>query len=169
MPGSTPRQQALVAALPTAGLVPPPNPFLGILPEYMWQRAKRTLWVALNALAIAPGGTADASYRADPNHDFVGFIACVKVRNSTDAGKIVLTDMPVLVSAQMENGTQFQPAGASNELDNLFGSAKEPAIWSLPLIVPASQQVTFTFTNNHNADTLDIRATIQGFTVSTSR
>lgn len=162
------RSAQLARALPTGEMQPPPSPFLGILPQELWFKKKRTCWVPLNALAIAPGANGLAAYRADPNHTFVGFIACVKVRDNADAAHGALTDMPVLVSAAMEDGTPFQPSGAGqqNELDNLFGSAKEPAIWSLPLIVPAGQQITFTFTNNHNAKTLDIRATVQGFTVA---
>lgn len=160
-------RDAVQRALATGELNPPPSPFLGILPPEMWGREKKPLFAPLTALNVAiSGGTGTASFRADPNHDFVGFIATLVTRK-TDAAHTKVTDYPVLVQITMEDGTQFQPAGAGvvNEVDNLFGTARQPAVWSIPLIVPAGQQVNFTFTNNHNADALDIRGTLQGFNV----
>lgn len=161
-------RDAVQRALATGDLNPPPSPFLGILPPEMWGRSKKPLFAPINALAIpANGGQVVATFRADPNHDFVGFIATACVR-TTDAAHTKVVDQPLLLLITMEDGTQFQPAGAGtqNEVDNLFGTARQPAVWSIPLIIPAGQQVQFIVTNNHNANVLDFRGTLQGFNVS---
>lgn len=160
-------RDAVQHALATGDLNPPPSPFLGILPPEMWGRKKKLLFAPLKALNVATnGGQGQGSFRADPNNDFVGFIATVETRK-TDAAHTKVVDYPVVVNITMEDGTQFQPAGAgvTNPLDNIFGTARQPAIWAIPLIVPAGQQVQFNFTNNHNADALDIVGTLLGFNV----
>lgn len=160
-------RSSLGGGVPAGALQPPANPFLGILPAEMWDRPKRIFFATLEALGVAPGQAGVASFRADPNHDFVGYIACGEIRANDAPGTDKSAD-PVVVTVQLEDGTQFQQAGKANAFANLFGSAKQPALWTLPLIIPAGQSVSFTFTNLHNADTLNIRATVQGFNVQKS-
>lgn len=142
-------------------------PWFGILPERMWAREKRTIFVPLAPANIAPAASQDDTFRADPNHDFVGYVAAGKLRTNAAAGTPAPDD-PVTVSITMEDGTGFQPSNETNEFDNVFGTARQPAFWPMPLIVPAGQAVTFRFTNNHNVDTLVIRCTLWGFLVKTS-
>jgi hypothetical protein len=66
----------------------------------------------------------------------------------------------------LEGGLSFNPANTPADIENVFGSAKQPSVWALPLIIPAGTGFTMTLTNLHNATSYNVRVALAGFQVA---
>jgi hypothetical protein len=151
-------------AMPSGRAFAPPSPFLGILPPYMWDLPKRLFNQPLTFLNLAANGNAAQTFRADTNHDFVAFYANWQGR-ATDNLTIPAV-IPLLVDIAVDGGQSYNPANQPVDIETIFGNAKQPAIWAVPLIIPAGTGLTITLTNLHNATPFNVRVTLQGFQVT---
>ncbi len=137
-------------------------PLLGMLPPDFQGKDMRPWFQPAQALALATGQSVNAGFIADTNFDYAFFYAALKVRS---ADNLTLKDeSPLLVSISDTSNRTFNPTNLGNDVDNVFGTAKQPAIWIAPLIVRASTGINLAFTNNDN-ETLNIRATFIGIQV----
>jgi hypothetical protein len=146
--------------------VPPPSPFLGVLPPWMWDAPKK-LWQANftpQGTAVAAAAQLSMSYTVDDNFYFVGYYGSLIVRADA-AGKAIQADYPLTVFLSTQNNDVYQPAGTTNDVNNVFGTAKQPSVWALPMILPPRTTLTALFTNT-GATTVNIWPMLQGFLVA---
>ena len=72
----------------------------------------------------------------------------------------------MLVGITDETGKSYIPNNAAIDFDNVFGTARQPAVLAVPLLVQGPTGVTLSFNNLHNVDALNIRTVLAGFLVS---
>lgn len=157
-------QDQMRRGTPGGAALAPPSPFLGILPPEMWDRPKRFFVQPLSFLNLIAGEVRGVPFRADTNHDFVAFYATYFAR-SVDNLTVVVSP-PLLVDMSLEGGFSFNPAGAPVDIENVFGTAKQPSVWAVPLIIPRGTGFTMSLTNLHNATAFNIRVALAGFQVA---
>ena len=153
-------RDAAAAAAP-GGMGAPASPFLGILPPDMWARPKVFYVQPMDFLGMQGGESRPLTIRMDPGRDFVAYTGNVTARK---AGAIVDAP-PLLVDLSAEQGQGYNPNGLPVDVGNLFGTARQPAVWPLPLIIPAGTGFVVRLTNA-GADALDVRAALLGFYVA---
>jgi hypothetical protein len=129
----------------------------------MWDRPKRFFVQPLNFLNIIAGAVVPVGFRADTNHDFVAFYGTYFARSVDNL--TVATSPPLLVDMTLEGGFSFNPGGNPADIENVFGSARQPSVWAVPLIIPAGTGFTMTLTNLHNATAFNVRTALAGFQV----
>lgn len=146
--------------------VVPPSPFLGVLPPWMWERPKRLWLQPFSAIVnLAASANVTASFQVDNELFFVAYYSAATVRANA-AGKALQTGFPLTVALQTANNELFQPAAGSNDINNLFGTAQQPSVWALPMILKPGDTLNAVVTNNHNATAVDVALALMGFLVS---
>lgn len=151
-------QQAQVGG---ATLRTPPSPFLGVVPADMLHTTKSLFVVPLTWLNLAPGASTSQTYQADPAWDFVAYLGNISVR-STD-NQTAIDNPPLLVSLADSSGRALQPPGAAIDVATLFGTAQQPAVLTMPLVIRAGETYSFTMQNLHAATSYNVRLALCGF------
>jgi len=157
-------REAQQGTTPGGQLVPQLSQLVGVLPERYARARKQSFFVIFEALGLLPGVTKPVTYRVDPNFDFVAISAYGKLRSNDNLTQ--KDGNPVLVGINDETGRSYIPNNGSIDFDNFFGSAKQPAVLAVPLIVSGPTGLTITFNNLHNADNLNVRTLLAGFLVA---
>ena len=153
-------RQAMNENVPTGRAIPP-HPFVGILPPELWNLTKIPFFQPFQVLGLAAGATGVATVKADPGFALVAYFANVSLRsadNVTDR-----TGHPVTVSISDPSGRTYNPAQMPNDIRNIMGTAAQPSILPLPIIIMPGASLDLAFTNLHPADVLNIRGTLMGF------
>lgn len=148
-------------------LMVPPSPFLGVLPPWMWE-APKELWTAPfipQAATLAAGLNQTLNYQVDRNYYAVFYYGSLTVRASA-AGKAIQAGFPLTFFLSTQNNDVYQPSGTTNDANNLFGTASQPAVWALPLILPPNTILNMLITNTHNATAVDVWPMLMGFLVN---
>ncbi len=153
-------------ATPGGALVPQLSQLVGVLPERYARAAKQSFLVNFDSLNQAAGTVKQVTYRVDPNFHFVAIMAYGKIRDVTNL--INKDGNPVLVGITDETGKSYIPNNGALDFENFYGSAKQPSVLAVPLIIEGPTGITFTFNNLHNADVLNIRTCLSGFLVAKS-
>lgn len=157
-------REAQQGTMPAGQLVPQLSQLVGVLPARYAGAKKQSFFVVFEALALLAATSKAVTFRVDPNFDFVAVAAYGRLRS---ADNLTSKDgNPVLVALADEQGKSYASNATALDFDNFFGSAKQPAVLAVPLIVPGPTGLTFTFTNLHNVDSLNIRTVLAGFLVS---
>lgn len=138
----------------------PPSPFLGILPPRMWERPKTFFTVPLDFIGLAAGETRPVRVQPRTDADFVAFFGSMVVRK----GAALVEAPALLVDMAAEGGEGYNPQGAPVDALNLFGTARQPAVWAVPIIVTAGTGLIVRL-NNAGPDALDVRMALAGFRV----
>ena len=162
--GSTLTRDAMARQVPAGLVLPLPSPLLASLPAE-WQDLPRQ-WFAqpVSILALAAATTGNGNFLVDNRHGFCGWYGTVKLRSSND-----LTNRdgdPLFISMADNQQNNYTPANATVDVENLFGSAKQPCIWPEPIILPKNGQLTVTATNPAGGNTLNIRFLFIGVLVT---
>ncbi len=148
--------------------VAPPSPFLGVIPPWMWERPKR-LWMqpfsGATLTNIAAGAAAAGQFVVDTSLYFVAYYGTITVRANA-AGKALQTGFPMTISFATANNELFNPAQVPNDINNVLGTAAQPSVWSLPMILQPGDTLVASLTNNHNATAVDVALSLMGFLVS---
>jgi hypothetical protein len=145
-------------------------PLLGMLPPDFAGKAMRPWMQPLQALAVTAAGTAganaNASFNADSSFDYAFFYGSVAVRDATN---LIPKDFsPAIVSISDTANQFYNPTNLGNDIDNVFGSGRQPVIWIAPLIVRASTGINIAVQNLDN-ETLNFRFTLMGLQVPAGR
>lgn len=152
----------MMRGTPAGQALAPPNPFVGILPRHMWDREKTFFAAPVDFLNLAPGAKTPVQLRASDTEDLVIFYGAYIARDGAGAP----VDRPALLVelTTQATGVQYQPQGKANDIENIMGTAKQPSVWPVPLIIPARRDLTVNLTNS-TAAALNVRLTFMGFLV----
>lgn len=145
------QRDAAARQSPDGVVLPLPSPLLAMMPPALQELPMQFFYEPVRMAAVAPLGSQTQQFTTDQTHVFVGFWGSLKVRSSdnqtdrdADPAAILMTDTQNL---------QYQPPGVLVDVAGLFGNAKQPAIWPVPLIVKQNSGVIVTVTNQSNANT----------------
>lgn len=148
---NTNQRDAMARNTPNGLVLPLPSPLLAMLPPDLQGYPMQWFVEPIVLLAIAPNTAKTGSFTTDNTHVFVAFYGCLKVRSNdnqtdrdTDPAAFSMTDTQNLV---------YQPPAALIDIADVWGNAKQPAIWPVPLIVPTNGGINLTVTNQSNANT----------------
>lgn len=148
-----------------AGLtLPLPSPLLAMLPPALQGYPMQWWNQPVNFFPINHNTTAVQGFTTDNTHFLAAWYGCVSVRsndNQTDE-----PNMPLLVSITDTKNLNYNPAGFPIDVRNVFGSAQQPAVWPMPLIVANNGGLNLSLTNNHNANNLNVQFAFLGVLIS---
>lgn len=162
--GSALARDAMARQVPAGLVLPLPSPLLASLPAEYQDRPRQWFVMPLNILALAAATSAPGSFLVDNKHAFVAWYGTVKLRSSND-----LTNRdgdPLTISMADNEQNNYTPANATVDIENLFGSAKQPCIWPEPIIIGKNGQLTVTATNPAGGNTLNVRFAFIGVLVT---
>lgn len=143
----------------------PPSTFLGILPPEMWDKPKRLFAVPFTILTFLQNTVRTAQFQADIDNDYVFYYAAVTTRA---VDNLTLVADPALLVDLSTTGNQqsYNPPNQGNDIANIFGTARQPSVWAMPLILPAGQTLIMNVTALGLSASLNFRATLMGFRVA---
>lgn len=158
-------RDAMAKAMPGNDALIPPSTFLGILPPEMWNKPKRLFAVPFTILTFAQNTSRVAQFQADVDNDYVFYYAAYEARVVTD---LTLAVNPLLIVDLSTTGNQqsYNPPTQGNAVDNIFGTARQPSVWAMPLILPAGQTLVMNITAGALTASVNFRATLMGFRVA---
>ena len=146
---------------PSGLTLPLPSPLLAMLPSNL-QGKPMQWWAqpanALNVAALSPGV---AQFVTDSNHYFAAWYGCVSVRAVGDQTDLTLNFPTTLTLTDVQN-LNYGPPAVPNDLRNVFGSAAQPAIWPMPLIIAPNSGLIVTLQNLHATQAANYRFTWLG-------
>lgn len=159
-------RDAMMRGVPNNQTVTPPSTFLGILPPEMWDKPKRLFAVPFTVLTFVTATTRVASFQADVDNDYVFYYGAASYRSADNL--TVIADPPAMLVDLSTTGNQqsYNPPNLGNDVANVFGTARQPSVWAMPLILPAGQTLVMNLTSLAFAATLNFRATLMGFRVA---
>lgn len=155
---------ALDRQTPAGLTLPLPSPLLASLPAQYQNKPYQWFTMPVSILALAPAVTAPGSFLVDNRHVFCAWYGNVKLRSSND-----LTNRdgdPLFISMADNQQNNYTPANATVDVENLFGSAKQPAIWPEPILIEKNGQLTITASNPAGGNTLNIRFAFVGVLIT---
>lgn len=136
------------------------SPFVGILPPDLLARTKSFYVAPLDVLALAAGGNGTGSFVADTNHDYVFYYGTYRARAVADGA--VVANPPILADVSQNGGVEYNPNDKPVDIDNLLGTATQPSVWGIPIIVMAGQTLNVRLTSAA-AVALNVRMALVGF------
>jgi len=141
-----------------------PNPFLYTLPRPLWNKAKDFFgytvnFTGTNILAASASLTLPTTVQNDSA--FVIIAAVATVTDSTDAVQVTFVPETVQIQDQAQGRTFFD---SPTHFMNVFGTAQQPAFWTLPRLVKAGSTLATTL-QNLEAVARNVRITYLGFKV----
>jgi len=145
-------------------LVPPPSPFLGVIPAWMWDAPKKLWTMPFTAITnLAGAASTTCSFQVDANYWFVAYYGCNTTRANA-AGKAIQASYPLTIALATQSNELFQPATLTNDINNLLGTAAQPSVWALPMILEPTTTLTATIANT-GATAVDVALMFMGFLV----
>ena len=162
--GSTAARDALLRQLPSGLVLPLPSPLLASLPAEYQDKPMQWFTMPITILALAAETTAAGAFNVDNKHAFASWFGNVKLRSNTDL--LNRDGDPLFVAMSDNQNNNYTPANATVDVENLFGSAKQPAIWPEPLIIAPNGTFTITATNPAGGNTLNIRFAFVGVLIT---
>lgn len=149
-------------AYPVAQILPPLNPFLGLIPKALWKRVKDFFAFTVEWLPLAISESASKTFSTQGDSDFLilsGVRVVSTVNNLTET-----TFPPMLVKIE-DSGSGRNMMDKAVHIENLFGSAKQPMVWPYPKLIRANSTVTVTLQNLSAASAFNARLSFLGFKV----
>ena len=147
----------------TAGEVATPvPPWLGIMPRWMWKAPKDYFANTLDFLAIAASGSSTQQVGITADADFMIVFGTRIVTNT--ANTTFSDNAPFLVTLQ-DTGAGRSLTSSAIHIDELFGTARQPAYWAFPKIMRASSALSVTIQNLDAANAFNVRIAFHGFKV----
>src|SRR5665213_752774 len=138
-PANTIQRDTMARNTPDGLVLPLPSPLLAMLPPALQGYPMQWFVEPIIMLAVPPLGTQTKGFTTDNSHVFVAFYGSLKVRSSdnqtdrdTDPAAFTMTDTQNLV---------YQPPGTQIDTADVWGNAKQPAIWPVPLIIPTNNGI----------------------------
>lgn len=157
-------RDAMLRAMPGNEALIPPSTFLGILPREMWDKPKRLFAVPFTILNQLANSQRQAQFQADVDNDYVFYYGAFSPRSVDN--QTVVVDPPLLVALSTTGNQQsYNPPQQSNDVANIFGTARQPSVWAMPLILPAGQTLVLDV-QSLSATALNCRFTLMGFRVA---
>lgn len=143
-------------------LIPTPNPFLGMLPRYMWRKQKDFFAYSAKWLPIAGGASDGATITIEGDADF----ACIGFQVvTTDAA----TDGTILANTAT---LSIKDAGSGRDifdeklhLDTIAGTAQNPYYLPFVKVFGANSSIALNLTNLLAATSVNVRFVMSGFKV----
>jgi hypothetical protein len=158
-------RDAMLKGMPGNEALIPPSTFLGILPPEMWNKPKRLFAVPFTILALLQNTTRTAQFQADVDNDYVFYYGAATTRSADNL--TVISPAALLIDLSTTGNQQsYNPPNQGNDIDNVLGTARQPSVWAMPLILPAGQTLIMTVTALGLSATLNFRATLMGFRVA---
>jgi hypothetical protein len=148
-------------ALAVGQLLPPVNPFLGLLPRQFWSRVKDFFVYSVELLPLNASATGAAGVTISNEADFLIMAGVRRVTSSDN-----LTDVsfyPAVVTIRDSAGVEIMDKAV--HIENLFGTAQLPAIWPYPKLIPAGRTLTTTVQSLDTANNRNVRISYLGFKV----
>jgi len=150
-------------AYPSAHILPPVNPFLGLIPKKYWKRLKDFFSYNDDYTPLGAGATLPQSIQIQNDSDFL-IMAGVFVMTTTDNTTTFFANAPVTVQIT-DSGSGRNIMNKATHINNLFGSATLPAIWPFPKLIPAGATLTTTLVNLDGANARNVRIAYWGFKI----
>jgi hypothetical protein len=149
-------------AFPAAQILPPVNPFLGLIPKKYWKRLKDFFVYATDFTPLVKGATTPQTIQIQNDSDFL-IMAGLLTEFQTDNTTIV-TNPPIMATIT-DSGSGRQLMNTAIHVSNLFGTAQLPAIWPFPKLIPAGAALVTTLTNLDGTNDRNVRIAYWGFKV----
>lgn len=159
--GSNPTRKTQ-GALPIAQILPPLNPFLGLLPKNLWKRVKDFFVYTVEWLPLNISETSSRQFQTKGDSDFL-IMETVAVVSSTD--NLTLTTFPPMLVMVEDSGSGRKMMDKAVHLTNLFGTAQQPAIWTYPKRIRPNSTVSVETQNLSGASAFNVRLSFKGFKV----
>lgn len=136
---------------PSGLTLPLPSPLMAMLPPNLQGYPMQWFVEPIDILAVTPLGTKSNQFTTDGTHVHVSFYGSLKVRSSDNQ-----TDRdadPATYSMADTLTLQYQTSGQLLDTSLVWGSAKQPAVWPVPLIVPQNSGIILTIVNQSTVNT----------------
>lgn len=150
-------------AIPSSHVLPPVNPFLGLLPASLWPYAKQYYAYELDAANVpSAGGNQPATAQINSDSHFLAEVVTAVV-TATDDSSVVATP---LITLQLQNTGDDQNWFLNPVwLTSFAGTAQLPFPLPFPRLLKASSVLTAIFTNFDAANARKVRLTLHGFKI----
>lgn len=158
-------RDAMMRGVPNNMTSAPPSTFLGILPPEMWDKPKRLFAVPFTLLNFVANSNRSAQFQADVDNDYVFYYGALSTR-SVDNLTLVADPAMIVDLSNTGNQQSYNPPNQGNDIANIFGTARQPSVWAMPLILPAGQTLVMNVTSFGLNASLNFRATLMGFRVA---
>jgi len=152
-----------VGAYPIAHVLPPVNPFLGLIPKKYWKRIKDFFIYATDFVPLANSQTLTQPIQIQNDSDFL-IMAGVYVETSTDNVTTFINPSPLMVTIT-DSGSGRQLMNTPIHINNLFGTAQLPAIWPFPKVIPAGASLNTQLVNLDTVNSRNVRIAYWGFKI----
>jgi hypothetical protein len=149
---------------PNGLVLPLPSPLLAMMPPELQGLPMEYFIQVCEMLAVAPLAQATDTWTVDKNHAFVAFVGNLKARSSDNQTN--RDDDPAAFSMTDTQNLQYQQPGQFIDVETVWGSGKQPAIWPVPLVAKPNSGITITVLNQDTANTNNYRFSFIGVLVT---
>lgn len=149
---------------PSDQMLPPLNPFLGLLPAHMWGKMKDYFAYVVNFLPATKATTTTQSFQVNNDSDFL-CVARVYTAFQTDNTTVLAAGSGVFLVTITDSGSGRQDTNAAVHIDNAFGTAQRPFILPFPKVWSAGATISIAVQNLSGATDYNVRLTFHGFKV----
>lgn len=156
-------QATLPGAMPVSHVLPPVNPFLGLIASSLWPYAKQYYAYELDASPVPlGGGSAQVATQINSDSHFLAEVVTAVVTSIDNQTVVAAPVMTVQLQNTGDDQNWFQSAVW---LTNFAGTAQLPFPLPFPRLLKASSVLTAVFTNFDTGNARTVRLTIHGFKI----
>jgi hypothetical protein len=154
-------QGTMQKPMAVSDMLPPVNPFLGLIPSDAWDKFKQYFAFNFPFIPLGASSTGVLSVNVDSSADFVGMLATTQCTSTDETQKLAY--FPALAQFALTAGaTVF--SDQTFPLGSLAPDASSPMYLPYPMYIPANSTLTLTL-QNLEATSRNYRVTLHGFKV----
>lgn len=144
-------------------ITPALNPFFGLLPQELWNKAKDFFIYSVEWTELAASETETQDIAIESDSDFL-IVAANCVAYASDAPETAVPQKPFLVTI-FDNGSGRRLMNRATHLDNFIGTGQLPGYWPFPKLVPRASTVSTTLANLDTQNAYVVKLSYLGFKI----
>jgi hypothetical protein len=144
-------------------ITPALNPFFGLLPQELWDKAKDFFIYGADWTSLDASETETQDIAIESDSDFL-IVAGNAVAYASASPETVIDDRPFTVQIY-DNGSGRRAMNRPIHIDNFFGDGKLPGYWPFPKLIPRASTLSTTLTNLDTANAYVVKIGYMGFKI----
>ena len=151
------------ASMTSPAITPALNPFFGLLPQELWDKAKDFFIYAADWLPLSASETETQDIAIESDSDFL-IVAGNIAAYEASTPETVIDDRPFTATI-FDNGSGRRAMNRPVHVDNFYGDGRLPGYWPFPKLIPRASTLSTTLTNLDTATDYIVKVAYMGFKI----
>ena len=144
-------------------ITPALNPFFGLLPQELWNKAKDFFIYSVEWVELAASETETQDIAIESDSDFL-IVAGNCTAYASASPQTAIPQKPFLVTI-FDNGSGRRLMNRPTHLDNFFGTGQLPGYWPFPKLLPRASTLSTTLANLDTNTAYVVKLSYLGFKI----